>query len=69
MGSTTGTASEHRYQTCHDPFCDRFLCRVYAEGHRAGFPEGHRAGFDEGFAAGYAEGFGDGMAACSLPHQ
>ena len=60
---------QHDYRTCRDEYCDKFPCRVFAEGRREGYAEGHRDGFDKGFTDGYAEGFGDGMAACPLPHQ
>ena len=65
MGVQTSTGTEHRYQTCSDPFCDRFPCRVYQEGRRRGFDEGHRKGFDDGYIEGYSEGVRD----CPLPHQ
>ena len=72
MGSTTGTASEHRYQTCRDQFCDRFLCRVYQEGRRDGYDDGYRDGWDKGYAEGYSAGYGagfrDGMDACPRAH-
>lgn len=69
MGVRAGTQQEHRYQTCRDRSCDRFLCRVYQEGRRDGDSEGHRRGWDEGFSAGYERGFPDGVAACPLPHK
>jgi hypothetical protein len=30
------TFVEHRYQTCRDPDCQRYACRVYREGFEAG---------------------------------
>jgi len=30
---------EHRYQTCRDPDCQRFACRVYREGYDNGFAD------------------------------
>ena len=47
----------HDYETCQDPYCTRYGCRVYREGKDAGRPEGH--------ADGYAEGFADGIAAAN----
>jgi hypothetical protein len=59
MGGLNG---EHRYQTCRDPGCERFPCRVYDEGYRRGYDDGKAAGFAEGYAAGYGEGHADGYA-------
>jgi len=64
MGARTDTRQDRRYQTCRDPFCDRFPCRVYREGHRDGLDEGRRRGYDEGFSAGFSEG----LASCPGPH-
>jgi hypothetical protein len=50
-------ANRHDYATCpQGEDCERFPCRVYAEGwkagHSAGYAEGHQAGYDEGYQAG-----------------
>ena len=47
--------TEHDYQLCRDPDCPKFPCRVFKEGHGAGF----QAGFDAGFGDGYAEAAAD----------
>lgn len=62
MGVLPGTGTEHRYQTCDDESCDRFICRVYQEGYRNGYEDGNGAGFAAGQAAGYAEGYAAGAA-------
>jgi len=59
MGVLNG---EHRYETCRDEGCERFPCRVFAEGYRAGYGAGHAAGMAEGEAIGYAEGHAAGYA-------
>jgi hypothetical protein len=43
----------HDYQTCRDPDCPRFPCRVYKEG----YAEGHSVGYAEGYADGFADGY------------
>lgn len=61
----------HDYQTCRDPDCPRFPCRVYREGweegyrqgRAAGYVAGYAAGYGDGIAAGYEKGYGDGLAA------
>ena len=55
------TATEHRYQTCHDEGCERFACRVYKEGYRDGFGAGFGAGYAAGYTEGYSEGYGAGV--------
>jgi hypothetical protein len=45
----------HDYETCTDPHCSRYGCRVYREGRESGCAEGH--------ADGYAQGFADGLSA------
>jgi flagellar biosynthesis/type III secretory pathway protein FliH len=62
MGVIPGTREEHRYQTCDDESCDRFICRVYREGYAAGHGAGSAAGYAAGRADGYAEGYSDGHA-------
>ena len=47
--------TDHAYQPCRDPDCSEFPCRVFKEGHGAGF----QAGFDAGFGDGYVEGASD----------
>jgi hypothetical protein len=54
---------QHRYQTCRDEDCQRYACRIYQEGYRAGYDDGEAAGYAAGEAAGYAEGHADGYAA------
>jgi hypothetical protein len=54
---------QHRYQTCRDEDCQRYACRIYREGYRAGYDDGEAAGYAAGEAAGYAEGHTDGYAA------
>jgi flagellar biosynthesis/type III secretory pathway protein FliH len=76
MGSPASTRQEHRYQTCRNRECERFLCRVYMEGYDNGDWDGYRRGYDEGYADGYAAGYGagydagfsDGLASCPGPH-
>jgi hypothetical protein len=53
--------TEHEYQLCYDPHCERFPCRVYKEGLEAG----ERIGYDAGYAAGHSQGWNDGYAAGS----
>ncbi len=60
--------AQHRYQACRDEHCQRFACRVYHEGQRAGYERGHAEGEAEGHAKGYASGFADGLASCPGPH-
>lgn len=62
MGVLSDPRTQHRYQTCGDEDCERFACRVYAEGYRNGYGAGHAAGVAEGHAAGYSEGHADGYA-------
>jgi hypothetical protein len=64
MGVRERSSTEHRYQLCNDPLCDRFICRVYQEGRRDGYQEGHQRGWDEG----YGTGFQAGLASCPGPH-
>jgi hypothetical protein len=53
-------ASKHDYATCPDgEQCERYPCRIYAEGYR----RGHSNGFEEGHEAGYAEGVAAAQAA------
>ncbi len=61
MGVLAPATSEHRYQTCRDSFCERYICRLYKEGQRDGYEDGRERGRAEGFAAGYSKGYGDGM--------
>jgi flagellar biosynthesis/type III secretory pathway protein FliH len=51
MGVVNG-AQQHDYRTCRNETCERFPCRVYAEGYRYGHDEGEA----EGHAKGHAEG-------------
>jgi hypothetical protein len=70
MGVLTGARTQHRYQACRDESCERFACRVYKEGYRAGhdageaegYQKGHVAGYVEGHAVGYSEGYAAGAA-------
>jgi flagellar biosynthesis/type III secretory pathway protein FliH len=73
MRVINGASTQHRYQTCRNESCERFACRVYAEGLRhghddgeaeghaegyvKGHSDGHREGYETGRAAGYAEGY------------
>jgi hypothetical protein len=49
----------HDCETCTDPYCTRYGCRVYREGREAGLAEGHAEGYAEGFAAGFAAGMSE----------
>jgi hypothetical protein len=50
-------ANRHDYATCPEgENCDRFPCRVYAEGYAAGFADGHSAGYSAGYDAGFQAG-------------
>jgi hypothetical protein len=60
MALAAGTATKHRYQTCRDEDCDRYICRVYREG--------YRNGREDGFHEGYEQGFPDGIMACPRNH-
>jgi hypothetical protein len=72
MGGVTG-ASQHHYRTCRDELCERFPCRVYAEGYRYGHDDGeaeghakgHAEGYDKGHAARYSAGYAAGAASCN----
>lgn len=44
--------SRHEYETCGDPYCTQYGCRVYREGRDRGHGEGQSEGFAEGFSAG-----------------
>lgn len=44
--------TRHDYETCPDPYCTRYGCRVYREGREAGLAEGEA----DGYARGYADG-------------
>ena len=48
---------DHDYQTCDDPDCERFPCRVFKEGHSLGWYRGHGAGVAEAYPAGFTDGF------------
>lgn len=51
-------ANRHDYQTCpQGESCERYPCRVYAEGRRDGYEDGHA----DGHSAGYDEGKADGL--------
>lgn len=50
----------HSYQTCGDEFCDRYICRIYREGHMDGRETGYPEGWTDGYVSGYAAGFTDG---------
>ena len=47
--------ADHDYQTCEDPDCPRFPCRVYKDGYERGHGDGEAAGFAAGYAAGAAD--------------
>lgn len=49
----------HDYQTCTDPDCPRFPCKVYKEGAEAGHASGYASGYGDGFADGYSAGSSD----------
>lgn len=49
--------------------CDRFPCRVYAEGHAHGDADGYARGYAQGYADGYARGYLDATADCPRPHE
>ena len=50
--------SRHDYRTCpQGESCDRYPCRVYAEG----FEDGNQAGYGKGQQDGYDEGKQDGL--------
>jgi hypothetical protein len=63
MGVLTDARTQHRYQTCRDEDCQRFACRVYREGFRAGHGAGYASGYRDGEAAGYSTGYGEGYSA------
>ncbi len=63
MGVLTDAHKQHLYQTCQDPECQRYACRVYKEGRRHGREEGNAEGRAEGHAAGYSEGHSAGYTA------
>lgn len=44
--------AEHDYQTCDDPDCPRFPCRVYKEGRDRGYQDGESAGYAQGYVDG-----------------
>lgn len=48
----THDKDRHDYETCEDPYCTRFGCKVYRAGREAGRAEGHADGYSEGFAEG-----------------
>ena len=45
--------SQHPYQACRDPECERYACRVWKEA--------FKEGYDDGFVDGYGAGFSDGL--------
>jgi hypothetical protein len=51
--------AEHDYQTCRDPDCPRYPCKVYKEGFDAGQAAGYASGYGDGFADGYSAGSSD----------
>lgn len=61
MGLPAVTGQQHDYQSCDDPDCPRFGCKVYKEG----YADGHGAGFAEGYSAGYGDGYSEGYAAAA----
>ena len=73
MGSARPASDEHRYQTCRDEGCERFLCRVYKEGQRDGYERGYLRGHAHGYAKGYDEGYragyAEGVNSCPRPHK
>ena len=56
MGLRQALGQQHDYQTCHDPDCPRFACKVYREGYQ----DGHGDGQAEGYVDGYVNGAGSG---------
>jgi hypothetical protein len=60
-------SQQHDYRTCRNEWCERFPCRVYAEGYRRchdeGEAEGHAKGYDDGYGAGHAAGYSAGYSA------
>jgi hypothetical protein len=54
--------AEHDYETCGDPYCERFPCRVYREGYEAGYRDGAASGYASGYSDGYGDGHADGAA-------
>jgi flagellar biosynthesis/type III secretory pathway protein FliH len=65
MGVLTNARTQHDYRRCRDEDCQRFACRVYKEGYRAGYDAGEAEGYVKGHAAGYAEGYLAGQADAS----
>ena len=57
------TSTKHDYQLCRDEDCERFPCRVYKEGFRAGRDAGYSEGYGDGYGEGYGQGFDDGFSA------
>jgi flagellar biosynthesis/type III secretory pathway protein FliH len=57
--------TQHRYQACRDEECQRFACRVYKEGYRAGYDVGEAEGYQKGHAFGYIEGYAAGASSAS----
>lgn len=64
----------HRYDNCHDPFCDRFICQVFQLGILEGlaraagaaaqaYAQGHADGQSQGRSEGFNEGYAAGEAA------
>jgi hypothetical protein len=47
-------STDHDHETCDDPDCARYICKVYKEG--------YQDGYEDGSASGYAEGYADGAA-------
>jgi hypothetical protein len=56
MGLRQATGQQHDYQTCTDPDCPRFACKVYKEGHGDGRADGHAEGYVEGYVDGARSG-------------
>jgi hypothetical protein len=56
MGLRQALGQQHDYQTCHDPDCPRFACKVYREG----YADGRTDGVAEGYIDGYCDGAADG---------
>ena len=53
MGLPAVLGQQHDYQSCGDPDCPRFACKVYKEG----YGDGHGDGSADGWSAGYADGY------------
>lgn len=67
--ATRRHSAPHRYETCNDDFCERYVCRVFQQGVLEGIARAHQGGgsavaqaYAEGKSDGYAEGKSDAQA-------